>query len=214
MSRQQTTADSSRQQQTAADSRQKLTACLAASDPAQQALDQTTYGGEGPPSTGWRWLYIGEAGTGSFTHTDPLDSAAWLCCIKGRKAWRAVHAADFELVRSLASGVCYPYRARSLTQRRQPNLMCCFQRRRSDPGSFTCLDSICVSAVLLTISVPMSLAPSLCLWLSHHLYAYGSRTTSVPMALAPLLCLWLSHHLCAYGSRTASVPMAGAMCSG
>jgi hypothetical protein len=66
-------------------------------DRSSEALRTTTYGTEGPPSK-WRWLYIGEAGSGSATHTDPLDSAAWLFCVRGRKRWRAVHAADLSLV--------------------------------------------------------------------------------------------------------------------
>ena len=166
MSRQQTTADSSRQQQTAADSRQKLTACLAASDPAQQALDQTTYGGEGPPSTGWRWLYIGEAGTGSFTHTDPLDSAAWLCCIKGRKAWRAVHAADFELVRSLASEFATLIVLAPSPNAFSPTQCAAFNTDEVVLAPVLDLSQFyCVTAVSLTTSVPVALTPLLCLCL-------------------------------------------------
>ena len=66
-------------------------------DRSSETLRRTSYGMEGPPSK-WRWLYIGEAGSGSATHTDPLDSAAWLFCVRGRKRWRAVHAGDLSLV--------------------------------------------------------------------------------------------------------------------
>lgn len=69
-------------------------------DRAPAALHNSTFGTEGPPHK-WRWLYIGEAGSGSATHTDPLDSAAWLFCVRGQKRWRAVHAEDFAMVSRL-----------------------------------------------------------------------------------------------------------------
>ena len=41
-----------------------------------------------------RWFYIGEPGTGSPTHTDVLNSSAWLMLVRGRKHWRMVAAND------------------------------------------------------------------------------------------------------------------------
>jgi hypothetical protein len=47
-----------------------------------------------PQPTELRWLYIGEPGTGSPTHTDVLNSSAWLMLVCGRKHWRMVTASD------------------------------------------------------------------------------------------------------------------------
>ena len=41
-----------------------------------------------------RWLFIGEPGTGSPTHTDVLNSSAWLMLVSGRKQWRMVAAEE------------------------------------------------------------------------------------------------------------------------
>ncbi len=46
--------------------------------------------------TALQWIYFGEEGTGSSSHTDVLDSSAWLLLACGRKHWRMVKAEDAE----------------------------------------------------------------------------------------------------------------------
>jgi hypothetical protein len=42
----------------------------------------------GCSATDMKWLYIGEAGTGSGTHIDTNNSSAWLWVARGTKRWR------------------------------------------------------------------------------------------------------------------------------
>ena len=49
----------------------------------------------GNSKTDMKWLYIGEAGTGSGTHIDTNNSSAWLWVARGRKRWRCVHGGDW-----------------------------------------------------------------------------------------------------------------------
>jgi len=43
-------------------------------------------------ATALKWIYFGEPGTGSPTHTDVVNSSAWLLLAKGHKRWRMLHA--------------------------------------------------------------------------------------------------------------------------
>jgi arginase family enzyme len=43
-------------------------------------------------ATALKWIYFGEPGTGSPTHTDVVNSTAWLLLAKGHKRWRMLHA--------------------------------------------------------------------------------------------------------------------------
>ena len=52
----------------------------------------------GCAATDMRWLYIGEAGTGSQTHVDTNLSSAWLWVAQGRKEWVCAHGGDHALV--------------------------------------------------------------------------------------------------------------------
>lgn len=45
-----------------------------------------------------RWLYIGEAGSGSASHVDTNLSSAWLWVAEGEKEWVCAHGADHDLV--------------------------------------------------------------------------------------------------------------------
>ena len=41
-----------------------------------------------------KWVYVGEACTGSGSHVDCNMTSAWLWCAAGEKEWRCVHAQD------------------------------------------------------------------------------------------------------------------------
>ena len=43
-------------------------------------------------ATALKWIYFGEPGTGSPTHTDVVNSSAWLLLASGHKRWRMLHA--------------------------------------------------------------------------------------------------------------------------
>lgn len=47
-------------------------------------------GAQHPFSRSIRWIYIGEPGSGSLPHVDPLATHAWMWQAKGRKEWRIV----------------------------------------------------------------------------------------------------------------------------
>ena len=99
------------------------------------------------PGGCFRWMYIGETGSGSQTHTDVLNSAAWLMVITGTKEWRCIHGQDTDSVR-VSGTVTYP----DLFDPHPDHLpilsaVRCFKGLQT-PGTAMFVPSLCVHAVL------------------------------------------------------------------
>eukprot|EP00755_Sulcionema_specki_P032080 Sspe_Gene.19569::Locus_7143_Transcript_2_2_Confidence_0.750_Length_14972::g.19569::m.19569 len=46
------------------------------------------------------WVYIGQAGSGSATHIDIVNSSAWLLMLRGKKEWLLANGKDLDLLTS------------------------------------------------------------------------------------------------------------------